>query len=330
MISNKATIHQIDPTRMNGIRRKVIARLRRSYAKLAQMVRMQLIENLGYPVKARFTHHSMVGNEDWSYETNPNKVKRFRQWLRQRMDSVLSGDAVIQAFIDQAYDKGTTRTFRDIRKDRSKDGTGKDTSRQTDRGLHKTSSLPSPRITSPIKHAPNTRGVGIPPREIQRIEENNFLRMRKNLKPTVEKVKLLASRTFHELEGINQRMASNMSRTLAEGLAHGWTIHKITQQIVKQTGIAFLRANTIVRTELVRAHAEGQLDALEALGEEKVGVAVEWESAQDDRVCPKCSSLQGKVFSIKEARGKIPAHTRCRCAWIPLRVATSKGRRERI
>lgn len=33
--------------------------------------------------------------------------------------------------------------------------------------------------------------------------------------------------------------------------------------------------------------------------------------------CPKCAGLEGQNFTISEARGILPVHPRCRCAWIP-------------
>lgn len=70
----------------------------------------------------------------------------------------------------------------------------------------------------------------------------------------------------------------------------------------------------------IRAHAEGQLDSFKTLGVEEVGVAVEWATANDDKVCPKCQSLEGIVLKIDEARGLLPRHPGCRCAWIPANV----------
>lgn len=67
----------------------------------------------------------------------------------------------------------------------------------------------------------------------------------------------------------------------------------------------------------IHAHSEGQLDAFEELGVKELGVKAEWSTAGDDRVCVECASMEGKVFSMEEARGLIPLHVACRCAWIP-------------
>ena len=52
-------------------------------------------------------------------------------------------------------------------------------------------------------------------------------------------------------------------------------------------------------------------------GLEGVTVMAEWATAGFD-VCPKCSELQGKVFTIQQIETMIPAHPNCRCCAIPV------------
>lgn len=42
-----------------------------------------------------------------------------------------------------------------------------------------------------------------------------------------------------------------------------------------------------------------------------------FRTADDDDVCPTCEALEGNVYLIKEARGLIPVHPHCRCAFVP-------------
>lgn len=365
----KAPLHTVppsraDPTRTGGIRRGFIAALRKGYANLKRMVRELVLREMGNPSHGTGTTtviNDPTGNA-WTYETNPNKVKRFREWLRAQTGSVLAGDQLIQEFIDKAYRKGTSRAYADLRRSRSSSSTAtpSTTSKSTlagrtggsvmegvyggesQEGLGHTSRRRSNLGgTSTGRHTMGGRSTSTPlgggftiPQEILpgmvpgQPEEQNFVRMRMSKAPTVEKVKLLASRTFSELDGINQRMGAAMSRTLAEGLASGWTVHRMATQMSAQAGLAFKRAVTIVRTEIIRTHAEAQLDALEDLGERKVGVAVEWQTAEDNAVCPKCEGNEGEVFSIEDARGMIPVHPNCRCAWVPLKETKTRKRKE--
>jgi len=79
------------------------------------------------------------------------------------------------------------------------------------------------------------------------------------------------------------------------------------------------RAKALARTEIIRAHSEGQLDSLEQLGVEQVGVAVELATSGYN-VCEKCKKLNKVVLTLAEARGVIPVHPNCKCSWIPANV----------
>jgi len=128
-------------------------------------------------------------------------------------------------------------------------------------------------------------------------------------------------RSYMDLKGVTEAMATSMHRTLMDGLIQGRGPRDVARELNRSVdGIGKVRARTIARTETIRAHAEGQLDALKNLGVEEVGVMVEWSTAGDDRVCPLCADMEAVVLKIDEARMLIPRHPNCRCAWIPANV----------
>lgn len=128
----------------------------------------------------------------------------------------------------------------------------------------------------------------------------------------------LSQRLLGELQGITAAVAQRIARELLEGLEAGETAEQISKRITTVVDtIGRVRALALANTELVRAHAEGQLDALEDLGEEEVTAAVEWSTAGDNKVCSRCKPLDGVILHIEEARGLIPRHVNCRCAWSP-------------
>lgn len=135
---------------------------------------------------------------------------------------------------------------------------------------------------------------------------------------TVSKVQMLATRSFEELRGVTASMGQQMNRVMADSLSQGWGARR-TARTLNETvsGITQRRAMLIARTETVRAHAEGQLDAFEALGVEELGVEVEWSTAGDGRVCQKCAEMEGKTYKVEKARGLIPRHPACRCVFVP-------------
>ena len=155
--------------------------------------------------------------------------------------------------------------------------------------------------------------------------KGEFLRTSLSGPVSIERVKALAARNFTELKGFTEAMSQQTSRHLVEGLAQGLGPREVARRMTKEIdSLTKRRALTIARTETVRAHAEGQLDAMENLGVDKIRVAVEWSTAGDDRVCPLCQPLEGVVLSLKEARGILPRHANCRCAFIPANVGESK------
>ena len=74
----------------------------------------------------------------------------------------------------------------------------------------------------------------------------------------------------------------------------------------------------IARTEVLRAHNQGRMKFHQQVGVEKL----EWMTMEDERVCPVCGPLDGKVFDTGRFPPQ-PAHPNCRCtsvvAW-PLEI----------
>lgn len=277
-----------DPTRTTLLRRRfeqeVKKRWRLLIAKVKHLVGDQDAFGLDLP--------RPVANTMFSYDTSEGKLKRFRSWLRNEMGSTLAGDALIQKYIDESYTRGTARSFRDLRR------------------IDKTA------LTALTDGT--TTGPSFPPGTTPSEEETRYLRMRASRGATVQKVKLLAGRTFAEMEDVSAKAGTRMSRVLVEALVNGYSAKKTARLMSEQAEIEMDRALVVVRTEMVRAHAEGQLDMLSEAGA-RVRASVEWETAGDGKACPKCSRHEGNVFAIDDARGMIPAHPNCRCAWIPVR-----------
>jgi SPP1 gp7 family putative phage head morphogenesis protein len=148
-----------------------------------------------------------------------------------------------------------------------------------------------------------------------------FLRSSFGRPVSVERVAQLTSRVYSDLKGVTDAMSTVMQRTLMDGMIQGKSPRDVAKDLNKSVdGIGITRARTIARTETIRAHADGQLDALKQLGVEEVGVMVEWSTAGDDLVCPLCADLNGIVMKINEAYAIIPRHPNCRCSWIPANV----------
>lgn len=151
--------------------------------------------------------------------------------------------------------------------------------------------------------------------------EREFLREAFASPETTSKIQMIYTRTYNNLKGFSDAMSTQTSRILADGLAKGLHPEQIAEDMFFSIdGLSQKRAMVIARTEVIHAHAEGQLDGYEKLGVEQVGAEVEWSTAGDSRVCERCSTMEGVIYKIEEARGKIPLHPNCRCAWIPIEL----------
>lgn len=133
-----------------------------------------------------------------------------------------------------------------------------------------------------------------------------------------DRVALAYMRTYQGLEGITKATSAQISRTVAEGIVKGTSAEQLARDIAEDVDdIGVNRSRVLARTELVRAHAEGTLNSYEEAGVLGVLVQSEFATARDNHVCPQCADLEGKVYSLEEARGVIPVHPNCRCAWLP-------------
>ena len=139
---------------------------------------------------------------------------------------------------------------------------------------------------------------------------------------------LIYTRAYNDLEGITTAIDSRLSGVLAQGMIEGVGVQEIARRIrdnVESIGIT--RARRLARTEVVRAHAEATLNSYEEAQIEGVDVESEFSTSRDNKVCPKCSDLEGQTYTLEEARGIIPVHPNCRCAWLPVVPIEMKGKR---
>jgi SPP1 gp7 family putative phage head morphogenesis protein len=82
----------------------------------------------------------------------------------------------------------------------------------------------------------------------------------------------------------------------------------------------------LARTELIRAHHLATIQEYRNWELLDIRVKAEWATARDDRVCPKCAALDGKVFTLDEIEPMIPLHPNCRCIALPWDEAIIKYR----
>ena len=229
----------------------------------------------------------LVSNQRWSFHSSPEKVKAFQDWIKSRLRKQVTSDREAwEQYIQAGFHQGASRSFDDTTKAekalKQSLATGKDKEART-------------------KASKETL-------DFYDGSRRQFLSDVFAQPTTVEKVQLLTGRVFEDLGGVSADMAARMTRHLTDGLTKGQSPRDIARALADDVDIGRSRAEVIARTEIIRAHAEGQLTALENLGVEEVGVAVEWSSTGDERVCELCQPLEGVVLKLEEARGMLPRH----------------------
>lgn len=149
----------------------------------------------------------------------------------------------------------------------------------------------------------------------------------------------LYTRTYRNLESVSSKAAPTVRGELTRGLAEGWHPRKMARRLTTELrDLQRNRAETLARTEVINSYTEATLDRYERAGIDAVQHG-EWETADDDRVCPICSALDGRDIAIGEARTgtfqfepdsdqpdhlagtyplRPPAHPNCRCTLLPV------------
>ena len=304
-------ITRLDPSRTLTLRKQFQADLRKRFTKLRKAI-VELIvteDALGLKQRRQLVFHAqeepgnrLQANADgrWLFHSTEQKLTAFQQWLKQRIAMYLIRDQIDEnawwnRYIMEGFKKGTARAFDDTR----------------------------PQVRAAMQK--DQRAVS----DFYAGTKDEFLRSSFNWPVSREKVKLLASRTYTDLKGVTDGMAARISHDLVDGLTKGDSPHVIARQLSKDVDISRSRAESVARTEIIRTHAEGQLDAFEKLGVTEVGVMAEWSTAEDERVCELCRPLDGVVMKTQEARGLLPRHPNCRCAWVAANVGEDEKEQKR-
>lgn len=248
-----------------------------------------------------------TANTRFSFLPDPAKIKFFQRWLTGQFRDLFTNqqeDEVWYKYAEQGYKKGAGRAFDETNMKK------------------------------------RLRAQGQNKLDIYQGGREDFLQSAFGRPESIDKIKVLAGRSFDDLKHITADMSVRMTRSLADSLVTGQGVNAAAQGLTKAVGIGLDRARLMAHTELSRAHSEGQLNTFKALGVEELGVMVEWStsgrycSTTEDRklggcVCKQCEALEGIVVKVNEAQGMIPRHPGCNCAWLPANVGENQDGQKR-
>lgn len=178
----------------------------------------------------------------------------------------------------------------------------------------------------------------------------------KDAAPTVivvDRIPTMQSLTITELQGICEAVSQRAVRAYAEGALRRQTPSQIgrnIQQVIESIGRK--RGDLLVSFMIVRAFGAATLDAFRSRGITHISILpervttppvitdakakikakakpkkkskaktknlIEVLTAGDDDVCPTCEEIsENGPYTLDEAEALIPAHPRCRCAFVP-------------
>lgn len=121
-----------------------------------------------------------------------------------------------------------------------------------------------------------------------------------------------SGKTFSENVWVHKEVAYKaIGDVLNKGLTGGWSIDRMARALSERTGVAYHRADTLVRTETTFYNNLATLDSIKELG----GDHYEIVAVLDSRTSEICRLENHEVHSVKEyepGRTAPPFHVRCR------------------
>jgi SPP1 gp7 family putative phage head morphogenesis protein len=279
--------------------------MRKRFRALRGVIRKALVEDDVFNLINRPTTQAEMtspGAKAFDFPRSKDKVEEFMNWLNgeiergviETRDAIQSGTAIEEAWTDKyikdSYQRGVQRARYEMKQ-----------------------------VGYEVSSLGNVGGGGI-----EAVMSQPF---------HVDTVGVLYTRVFNELKGITEAMSQQISRVLSQGIIDGDNPRLLARKlnaVIKGGGAdlgitdtlgryipAQRRAEILARTEVIRAHHQATMQEYRNAGAEGVKVKAEWQTAGDNRVCPRCSSLQGQVFTLDEMQNKIPLHPQCRCVALP-------------
>ena len=297
-------IKNYDPTRTTGLRNQFSNDMKRRFLELTIVIKKSVVDQDCFGLKKsplQTYQMSPTAKEAFKFSRSADKVAAFLKWLQLQVDrGILDvrqfqqvGSAVESAwtnrYIYDSYKRGVIRARQELIR----------------------------------------AGYKIPG-----MDETGGIEASMNTPFHIDRVGLLFTRVFNDLKGITNEMDAIISRILSQGIADGDGPALLARKIIAAingTGAGDLgiidtigrkisaqrRAIILARTEIIRAHHLATIQEYRNWGLEGVLVKGEWKTAGDDRVCDKCSALEGKIFTLDEIEPMIPLHPSCRCIALP-------------
>lgn len=117
----------------------------------------------------------------------------------------------------------------------------------------------------------------------------------------------------NRLWGNTEKLAQILNSELRQGLQQGKTTTEVAAKIAALMQSSFNSAHRLVRTETMHYLNQSSLEAYKSGGVQ----FVQFWAAMDERTCPSCGALHGKIYAIDKVP-VLPLHAHCRCTYLPV------------
>ncbi len=154
----------------------------------------------------------------------------------------------------------------------------------------------------------STRGIEVASNLTEQMRPD---RSRIDVSIPLEATAAAAAQSKGYLRKHGEYFATTSAEIVAQGVAEGRPTDDMVRDMRSRLGVVKARAETIVRTEALRAYSEASNTYYAAQGIELVSFYV----GADDRACPVCSARAGRIYKRTDIR--VPLHPRCRCFLSP-------------
>ena len=303
------TYKQYDPTHTTTLRNLFVSASNRRFNEVITVIRKAIVTDDCFALNANLnTNLASPGKQAFAFPHSADKINAFNNWLDRQINA---GILEIQEFeqigtgINGAW---TNRYISDSYK----------------RGVMR------------ARYELRKNGYAVPS-----IEETGGIDISMTTPFHIDRLGLLYTRTYNELNGITKAMSSQISRILTQGIADGdgpvllarkivGTINGVGADVLglKDSLGRFIpgkrRAVIMARTEMIRAHHQAMIQEYKNWELEGVHLQAEFTTAGDGRVCEECAGLEGTKYTLEQAEGIIPVHPQCFIdPQIP--IYTSKG-----
>lgn len=109
------------------------------------------------------------------------------------------------------------------------------------------------------------------------------------------------------------KLQAALNEKMVDCIITGRNPRYLKEALMKEFGVAYRRADTLVRTELSHIQNEAARNRYRDSGITEVEVLADWDSKR----CEICADLHHQIYPIN-AKLPIPAHPNCRCCIIPV------------